>query len=72
MTKTAHEVVHQIVTDHGPILGRDVEAACVPLGYKAKSIRAVLFNAKKRGSINKDDKGFWTAPPTDASGPVVG
>ena len=59
--KTPKSVVQQIVAHHGPILGKQVVSLCSMVGFtNTRSTRAVLFNAKRSGTLKKDDHGHWT------------
>lgn len=64
--KTHPEVVRLIIAQHGPISGKDVVAKCVEFGFtNPRSTSAILFNAKKAGTLIKDETGGWTVPPVE-------
>ena len=62
MEKTPRDLVHRVVAHHGPILAKQVATRCADVGYtNPRSTYAVLYNAKRAGTLVKDDKDRWTA-----------
>lgn len=60
MQKTHPEVVHLIIAQYGPISGKDVVAKCSEFGFTNKqSTSAILFNARKAGTLAKDTNDCW-------------
>ena len=58
--RTPTDLVVHIVQHHGPILGRQVVSLCSSVGYTNEtSTKAVLFNARKSGTLRKNPQGAW-------------